>query len=161
MTVLPVECVWKWQTPSTDTRGPKENMPSPKEQKSYSQKMFGLLKSLWAESSSPHSAGLNPFTVVGNHCNCINIQRPGTSATRIAEPRWCMPVTGATESSSNCSLLSVSLLACSEWEKATFQHLFPDLSSPAGAAQAGRLWSRRGRQPGGIDSVCVPVLTCL
>lgn len=112
----------------------------------------------------PDPIGLHPFTVVGNHSYCINIQRLGTLATRITEHRWHMPVTGATESRSNCSLLSASLLACSEWEKATLKHVFPRPSLSCRGkqtAQAGRLWSRRVRQPGGIWTQCVPVPTCL
>lgn len=131
---------------------------------SYSQKVFELLKSVWAEPGSPHSTGLNPFTVVGNHCHCINIQRLGTLAPRITEPRRHMPVTGAAESRSNCSLLSASLLACSEWEKVTFKHVFPRPSLSCRGkqtARAGRLWSRRVRQPGGIWTQCVPGPTCL
>lgn len=133
-------------------------MSSPRNKTSYSQKVFELLKSVWAGPGSPHSTGLNPFTVVGNHCYSINIQRLGTSATRITGPRWHMPVTGATESRSNCSLLSASLLACSEWEKATFKHVFPRPSLSCRGKQtawAGRLYSRRVRQPGGIWTQCV------
>lgn len=76
-----------------------------------------------------------------------------------------MPVTGATESRSNCSLLSASLLACSKLARATFKTFVPQ-TFPLLQGQAGSTGWEALEQEGqaawrNLDTVCVPILTCL